>query len=59
MKKAWSFFWLVVVAFVAATILLSWITPFMWVIVTLFVLAIIGTIAVVAYRTLSSRRRHF
>lgn len=59
MKKAWSFFWLVVASIMAITILVSIIEPYLWVIVTLFVLGVLSFVGIKVYRYIVEARRHY
>ncbi|MFC7945254.1 hypothetical protein ACFUPZ_18515 [Microbacterium oxydans] len=59
MKKAWSFFWLVVASIMAITILVSLIEPYLWIIITLFVLGVLSFVGTKVYRYIVEARRHY
>lgn len=59
MRKLWSAFWLVVASFVAATIIWSVIHPFLWVIVLVVCVVVMGAIGYRVWRLFRSGRRHF
>lgn len=59
MKKLWSFFWLVIASVIAVTIVLSLIEPYLWILITLFVLGVLSFVGIKVYRYIVEARRHY
>lgn len=62
MKRAWSFFWLVVASCIALAIISSWVKPYVGLIAALIIIALLVTGVVVTlrlFRGRSGQRRHF
>lgn len=59
MKKAWSFFWLVVAWCVGLTIIAAVVEPYLGVIALVVSVCVIAYIGIKAYRSLSRRSTHY
>lgn len=59
MKKAWSFFWLVVAACIAFTILVEVIKPYLWLIAALILIAVSAFVVTKIRQFIRSRRTHY
>jgi hypothetical protein len=56
-NKAWSLLWFVIVASIAATVIASWIQPYIGVIVALAAIVVVAVVALKIYQHAAKRRQ--